>query len=86
VEPVLSLSEAIESEQLENRAMVVSVPDRKKSIERQVGSPIKFSNSEPVYKHTAPAKGGDTIAVLQEMGYNKNKIEQLIQQKTVLQA
>ncbi|MBT5216075.1 MAG: CoA transferase [Gammaproteobacteria bacterium] len=86
VEPVLSLSEAIESEQLENRAMVVSVPDRKKSIERQVGSPIKFSNSEPVYKHTAPAKGGDTIAVLQEMGYNKNKIEQLIQQKIVLQA
>lgn len=86
VEPVLSLSEAIESEQLQNRGMVVDVPNNTKGTERQVASPLKFSNSDPVYKHTAPTRGKDTKVVLKEIGYEQDEIEALIQQKTVLQA
>ena len=86
VEPVLSLSKAIESEQLQNRGMVVDVPNNTKGTERQVGSPLKFSNSDPVYKHTAPTRGKDTKSVLKEIGYEQDEIEALIKQKTVLQA
>ena len=86
VEPVLSLSKAIESEQLQNRGMVVDVPNNTKGTERQVASPLKFSNSDPVYKHTAPTRGKDTKVVLKEIGYEQDEIEALIQQKTVLQA
>jgi len=84
VEPVLSLSEAIESQQLQNRQMVVSVPKGAKETERQAGSPLKFSNSTPIYKHTAPTRGQNTRSVLKEIGYDDGLIKDLMEQKTVL--
>ena len=86
VEPVLSLSEAIESQQLQHRKMVVNVPKSGKGTERQAGSPLKFSNSNPIYKHTAPTRGQNTRSVLKEIGYDEGLIEDLIEQKIVLQA
>jgi crotonobetainyl-CoA:carnitine CoA-transferase CaiB-like acyl-CoA transferase len=84
VEPVLSLSEAIESQQLQNRQMVVNVPKGAKETERQAGSPLKFSNSTPIYKHTAPTRGQNTRSVLKEIGYDDGLIKDLMEQKTVL--
>ena len=84
VEPVLSLSEAIESQQLQNRQMVVNVPKGAKETERQAGSPLKFSNSTPIYKHTAPTRGQNTRSVLKGIGYDDGLIKDLMEQKTVL--
>ena len=50
-EPVLSLGEALNSPQARARGLVVDVPGPKGISCKQVGFPIKFSESQPAYRH-----------------------------------
>jgi len=77
VEPVLTASEMVEHPQTKARQMIVDVPKPDGTTQRQVGSPLKFSKSQPVYKHIGAALGQHTDEVLAEIGYSKAKIGQL---------
>jgi len=77
VEPVLTIAEMVDHPQTQARQMIVDVPQAGGATQRQVGSPFKFSKSQPTYKHTGTELGQHTPAVLAELGYSQAKIEQL---------
>lgn len=76
VEPVLSLSEALKDIHERERGMVVEVglPDGSKV--RQLGSPIKFSETPPEYKNACAPPGIHTKEVLLQLGYSKEEIDE----------
>jgi alpha-methylacyl-CoA racemase len=73
LEPVLSLDEALESDLVRARDMVVEVEGM-----RLLGAPVKLSRTpaDPA-KARGPALGGDTDAVLAEAGYGADEIAAL---------
>jgi alpha-methylacyl-CoA racemase len=69
VEPVLALDEALRSELVRARGMIV---------DRQLGAPVKLSRTpaDPA-RAAAPALGADTHGVLTEAGYGPDEIRAL---------
>jgi alpha-methylacyl-CoA racemase len=73
VEPVLALDEALESELVRARDMVVEVDGVK-----LLGTPVKLSRTPADPRRAGgPALGGDTDAVLAEAGYGAGEIAAL---------
>lgn len=54
--------------------MIVAVPKPDGSRQRQTGTPIKFSASQPVYKHTGATLGEHTDDIMREPGYSEAEI------------
>ena len=79
VEPMLSFDEAQEHPQLNSRGLVVEVPDSEGSSRRQLASPLRFSKTPPSYRHSGGPVGEHTVAVLEELGYSDDKIQELIE-------
>ncbi|NTW76602.1 MAG: CoA transferase [Syntrophaceae bacterium] len=77
VEPVLTVHEALNNEQSEEREMVIDIdlPDGGKV--RQPALPIKFSNYKPEYKKIGVPDGFNTKEVLQELGYSEDQITEM---------
>ncbi|HYA15298.1 MAG TPA: CaiB/BaiF CoA-transferase family protein [Syntrophales bacterium] len=75
VEPVLSLSEALNNTYTKERELVVEVelPDGGKV--RQLACPIKFSRTPSEYKQAGVSPGLHTKEVLLELGYSEEEIE-----------
>jgi len=63
VEPVLSMTEAIESELATQRGWIVDVPltENGEQHQRQLAHPIKYSRSQPVYRFVGRAVGADEV-------------------------
>lgn len=74
VEPVLNTAEALAHPHTAARHMVVAVPRPDGSTQRQVGSPFKFSRSQPAYLFTGARLGAHTEEVLNEVGYTVAEI------------
>jgi crotonobetainyl-CoA:carnitine CoA-transferase CaiB-like acyl-CoA transferase len=77
VEPVLTVAEALKHPQAASRDMLVEVPKRGGATQWQVGSPFRFSGSQPEYRHTGLPAGNDTEAVLMESQYSSEEIGDL---------
>ena len=78
VEPVIGLDEAVNHEQIQARKMVVDVPALEGEKEKQIGSPIKFSQSTPQHSHTGPPVGMNTEEILLEAGFNSESVQSFI--------
>ncbi|HSH04679.1 MAG TPA: CaiB/BaiF CoA-transferase family protein [Anaerolineae bacterium] len=76
VEPVLTVEEMLAHPQTVARELIVDVPHGEVT-QPQVGLGIRFSESEPVYRHTGRAVGADSEAVLAEVGYDEEAIKRL---------
>ena len=81
--PINNVKEALDSEQASAREMVVNVkhpviPDLK-----LVGSPLKFSDSPVIIEKHPPMHGEQTEEVLMKLGYSKQEIVQMKQQKII---
>ena len=72
LEPVLGLHEALESELVRARGMVVEVEGA-----RLLGTPVKLSRTPAEIRAGRPALGADTDAVLAEAGYGPDEIAAL---------
>ena len=83
VEPVLSLSEAVEHPQLKARELVSQVPRGDGSTQAQLACPLKFSEGLPAPRHIGVAVGAHSDEVLAELGFGIERIEQLRQAKVV---
>lgn len=83
VEPVLSLSEALEHPQLKARELVSQVPRGDGSTQAQLACPLKFSEGLPAPKHIGAAVGGHTDEVLAELGFSVQRIAELRQARVV---
>ena len=80
LEPVLDLDEALASEHVAARAMVVSL-DQPGATEpvRQLGAPVKLSRTPPdTTRLPGPRLGEHTEAVLREAGYDDARIAELL--------
>lgn len=84
VEPVLNMEEAVEHPQLKARNMIVEVPKKDGSTQRQIGTAIKFDNVEPSYRFVGAKLGEHTDEILTEIGYTEEQIKEL-HEKGVLQ-
>ena len=77
VEPMLSLSEAVEHPQLRARGLVVGVPRDGAAPQRQMACPIKFSAGLPEPRHIGMPVGAHTEEVLAGLGYAETRIAEL---------
>jgi alpha-methylacyl-CoA racemase len=83
VEPVLALSEAVEHPQIFARELVVEVPREGLAGQRQIACPIKFSAGLPPPRHIGAPVGVHTLEVLQQLGYEPERIAELKATKVI---
>lgn len=80
VEPVLTVPEMLDHPHTQARELVVHVPNPNGQSQAQIAMPIKFSRSQPSYKHIGTHLGAHTDEILTEIGYNNSDIDSLRQQ------
>ena len=76
VEPVLSLSEALNDNHTTERGLVVEIDLPGGGSVRQPGNPIKFSGTPQEYKEAGVTAGMNNREVLLELGYRDEEIEE----------
>ncbi len=74
VEPVLSLSQAVEHPQLQARQVVTQVPREDGTLQAQIACPLKFSEGLAAPRHIGARLGADGQQVLAELGYSEEQI------------
>jgi alpha-methylacyl-CoA racemase len=74
IEPVLDLDEALGSELVRERGMVVELEQPQLGTVRQLGTPVKMSRTPADPTRPAPAFGEHTDEVLAEAGYSEAEI------------
>jgi crotonobetainyl-CoA:carnitine CoA-transferase CaiB-like acyl-CoA transferase len=79
VEPVLDIDEALDSELVAARQMVVEMDQPGIGPVRQLGAPVKFSRTPADPTRGAPAFGEHTAEVLAEAGYSSEEIAAMIE-------
>jgi len=83
IEPILDLPEALASELVQAREMVVSVDQPGLGPIDQLGLPIKLSRTPGDPTRPAPALGADSVEILSEAGFDAGRIEGLLDSGTV---
>lgn len=78
IEPVLDLDEALDSELVREREMVVEMEQPGLGAVRQLGIPVKMSRTPGDPTRPAPAFGEHTTAVLAEAGYSEEEIATML--------
>ena len=78
IEPILDIDEALASEQVREREMVVSYEQPELGEVRQLGFPLKLSRTPASVHRPAPALGEHTAEVLREAGIGDEEVEALI--------
>jgi len=79
IEPVLELDEALDSELVQAREMVVEVEQPQLGTVRQLGLPLKMSRTPGDPTRPAPGFGEHTVEVLREAGYPEEEISAMLE-------
>jgi crotonobetainyl-CoA:carnitine CoA-transferase CaiB-like acyl-CoA transferase len=79
LEPVLELDEALASELVRAREMVVELDQPGTEGVKQLGFPVKFSRTPAGPQGPGPVLGADTEDVLREAGYSDDQIAALVE-------
>jgi crotonobetainyl-CoA:carnitine CoA-transferase CaiB-like acyl-CoA transferase len=79
LEPVLGLDEALDSELVRAREMVVELDQPGTEGVKQLGFPVKFSRTPGGPQGPGPVLGADTEDVLRDAGYSDDEIAELIE-------
>lgn len=79
VEPVLTFAEACEHPHIKARGLVVEVPKPDGTLQKQLGSAIKFSQSQPEFPFIGVEIGANTSEILMAHGVSEAKITELRQ-------
>lgn len=80
ISPVLTMEETFKHRHVKERELVVEVPLSTcpdKTI-RQIGLPVKFSETPAEYGHTAYPAGSNTEEILKSIGYSEEMIQEVM--------
>src|SRR5262249_13857778 len=77
IEPILDLDEALESELVREREMVITYEQPEFGEIRQLGFPIKLSRTPAGVDRPAPALGEHTAELLKGAGYSGAEVSAL---------
>jgi alpha-methylacyl-CoA racemase len=83
LEPVLDLDEALESELVRAREMVVELEQPGAGRVRQLGVPVKLSRTPAEVRAPGPVLGADTRDVLTAAGYEPEEVDALLESGAV---
>ncbi|MDX6637793.1 MAG: hypothetical protein QOJ01_1304 [Solirubrobacterales bacterium] len=83
IEPVLDLDEALTSELVREREMVVEVDQPELGPVRLLGAPVKLSRTPAEPTRPAPALGEHSEAVLHEAGFGEEEVAALLESGAV---
>ena len=75
--PVLDLEEAFSDPQIVDRKMIMDLDHPSLGKVKQVGFPLKLSNTPGKFKTFGPISGQHTVPILKELGYNDEEIDSL---------
>jgi crotonobetainyl-CoA:carnitine CoA-transferase CaiB-like acyl-CoA transferase len=78
IEPISELEEALDSELVRERGMVVELDQPEIGTVRQLGMPLKLTRSPELSPAPAPALGEHTAEALRDAGYSQEEIESLL--------
>jgi alpha-methylacyl-CoA racemase len=78
LEPVLEVEEALESELVRAREMVIEFEQPGAGMVKGLGMPIKLSRTPGQVRSGGPALGEHTVQVLTESGFSEEEIAQLL--------
>jgi len=81
---VNTLEEAFSDPQILHRQMVLELEHPTEGKVKQVGIPIKLSETPGRIQHMAPLPGEHTTEILKKLGYNETRIEQLRKKGVVM--
>jgi alpha-methylacyl-CoA racemase len=83
IEPILGLDEALDSDLVREREMVVELEQPHMGTVRQLGIPVKLGRTPGKVEDPAPVLGEHTTEVLKEVGYADDEIEALLAEGAV---
>ncbi len=83
IEPVLDLDQALDSELVRAREMVVELEQPELGTVRLLGHPVKLSRTPADPTRPAPALGEHTEELLREAGFGREEIEALLESGAV---
>ena len=75
VEPVLTLAEACESEQIKQRDLIVTVDTYDGAVQNQIGTAIKLSDSPSKYGLCGAPLGHHNQSVMEELGMREHEMD-----------
>ena len=79
LEPVLDLDEALDSDLVRDRGMVVELDQPGAGPVRQLGAPVKLGRTPARSPRAAPVLGEHTQEVLRAAGYSPEEVKQLVE-------
>jgi crotonobetainyl-CoA:carnitine CoA-transferase CaiB-like acyl-CoA transferase len=84
--PIWTYDRVFADEHLAAREFFVDAPHATLGAVRQVGSPMRLSQTPVRIARAGPTLGGDTADVLAELGIGQDEVEQLVQAGTAVRA
>lgn len=84
VTKVNRIEEVFDDVQMRHRGMLTQVEDSQGNKQKQIGIPIRLSDTPGAIRTAAPLPGQDTEQVLADLGYSKEQIAKLRQQGSIL--
>ena len=76
-EPINSVSEAVSHPQIQARDMVLETRHPEAGMLRQIGMPVKFSDTPGAVTRHAPAHGEHTAEILRGLGYDDGDLKEM---------
>lgn len=83
ISPVYDIHEVENDPQVQARNMVIEQEHPTAGKVKTIGVPLKFSKTQAIPAWAAPVFGADTQAILEELGYSEEQIEQWLSQKII---
>jgi CoA:oxalate CoA-transferase len=77
------MGETLQDPQVLHRQMIVEVEHPQAGRVKQIGIPIKLSETPGEINHPAPSLGQHTEELLKELGYDRQAIESLRREKVI---
>ena len=79
VEPVLTMSEAANHPQLQERGMIKKVPNEEGDYILQISSPFRFSKTPVNSGFSGQIPGADTLSIFRELGWEDERIKAFLE-------